>query len=97
MKRNVIILISLAVLLSACAPSATYKPYGVGSALTGQSALGYRETEIEKGKWFVQYVATASQDEFDMVRFVTRRANEVGQNQCHGSFTKSSPTINTDV
>jgi len=97
MKKILILLTTVVIFLSACAPVANYKPYGSGSALTGEAAMGYKETQIESGKWFVQYIASTSQSETDMVRFAVRRANEVGGAQCHGSYRKSSPTINSDV
>lgn len=97
MRINFLLLMSMIVMVSACAPVASYKPYGAGSAFTGESAMGYKETQIEKGKWFVQYIATSSDSETDMVKFAVRRANEVGQNQCHGAYTKSDPTLNSDT
>lgn len=97
MKSSLMMLICATLLLSACAPVASYKPYGTGSIFTGEKEIGYKETEIETNKWFVQYVASSSQSEIDMIKFVTKRANEVGQAQCHGAYTKSDPAINSDT
>lgn len=95
--RNILLIMGMVVSLSACAPVANYKPYGEGSMFSSDKGIGYRETEISQGKWFVQYVASPSQSETDMVRFAVRRAAEVGDANCPGNYKTSAPTINSET
>lgn len=91
MIRTRLVLLSLAALLAACAPTPTV----YGPAAASPSGVGYSELRIENDRWRVSYIGRPGASAQEVEALALRRAGEIALMNGYEWFTLADQRIET--
>lgn len=82
--KNLFLTATASVLLASCAQP-TYQKQGPAGTLG--PGIGYSDSELGDGHYFVSYTGGFEDDQAMVSAYLDRRIKEVGQEKCGGNFT----------